>query len=249
MGLPHGERNDQIQTSVGCIGGCSHAHIPLWLTRVISQRTRITSNSEMSSFILAKLGPSPQRGTSFPAMRLYLQRRIEILIRPTTAAIYLQKSLNTDLVTARALPPRATQPALHTNQGFADERVHGRTQCIFFRCRERTYLCMRQYCRAIVCVGVLPCPQRRWSPGTVPYGADQTVYLVVDRFSNGSVYRETEIERTDMETIIEDFLTGQFNDPVRVVAFNTLEHWANDVSKDIASDDPNSLRHRWRPGA
>ena len=74
-----------------------------------------------------------------------------------------------------------------------------------------------------------------WSPGTVPYGADQTVYLVVDRFSSGSVYRETEIERTDIETVIDDFLTGQFNDPVRVVAFNTLEHWANDVSKDIAS--------------
>ena len=73
-----------------------------------------------------------------------------------------------------------------------------------------------------------------WSPGTVPYGADQTVYLVVDRLSSGSVYRETEVERTDLETIIDDFLSGQFNDPVRVVAFNTLEHWANDVSKDIA---------------
>ena len=74
-----------------------------------------------------------------------------------------------------------------------------------------------------------------WSPGTVPYGADQTVYLVVDRFNSGSVYRETEVERTDLETVIEDFLAGQFNDPVRVVAFNTLEHWANDVSRDIAS--------------
>ena len=73
-----------------------------------------------------------------------------------------------------------------------------------------------------------------WSPGTVPYGADQTVYLVVDRFSSGSVYRESEVERTDLETVINDFLTGQFSDPVRVVAFNTLEHWANDVSKDIA---------------
>jgi hypothetical protein len=51
---------------------------------------------------------------------------------------------------------------------------------------------------------------------------------------SGSVYRETEVERSDLETIISDFMTGQFNDPVRVVAFNTLEHWANDVSKDIA---------------
>ncbi len=70
----------------------------------------------------------------------------------------------------------------------------------------------------------------------VPYGADQTVYLVVDRFQSGSVYRETELERTDLEIIVRDFLTGQFNDPVRVIAFNTLEHWSDDVSSDIAAE-------------
>jgi hypothetical protein len=38
-----------------------------------------------------------------------------------------------------------------------------------------------------------------WTPTIVPYGADQTVYLVVDSFGGlGSVYRETEIERTDL---------------------------------------------------
>jgi hypothetical protein len=74
----------------------------------------------------------------------------------------------------------------------------------------------------------------RWSAGTVPYGADQTVYLVVDRVGDGRVYRETEVERADLETMIDDLLKGYFCDPVRVVAFNTLEHWANDVSKDIA---------------
>jgi hypothetical protein len=69
----------------------------------------------------------------------------------------------------------------------------------------------------------------------VPFGADQTVYLVIDRFGGlGSVYRETEVERTDLETIIVDLMSGQFNDPVRVVAFNTLEHWSEDVSEYIA---------------
>ena len=77
-------------------------------------------------------------------------------------------------------------------------------------------------------------PRTGWSPNTVPYGADQTVYLVVDRLGSGSVYREAEVERTDFENVIDDFLAGQFNDPVRVVAFNTLEHWANDVSRDVA---------------
>jgi hypothetical protein len=79
-------------------------------------------------------------------------------------------------------------------------------------------------------------PRTGWSPSTVPYGADETVYLVIDRFSTGTVYRETEIERTDLETIISDLLTGQFNDPVRVAAFNTLEHWAADVSADVAAE-------------
>ena len=74
-----------------------------------------------------------------------------------------------------------------------------------------------------------------WTPTVVPYGADQTVYLVIDRFERpGSVYRETEVERTDLETIIADLMSGQFNDPVRVVAFNTLEHWSEDISRDIA---------------
>ena len=69
---------------------------------------------------------------------------------------------------------------------------------------------------------------------TVPYGADVTAYLVVDRFSQGSVYRETEVERTDLETIISDLISGQFNDPARIIAFNTLEHWAEDVSVAVA---------------
>ena len=77
-------------------------------------------------------------------------------------------------------------------------------------------------------------PGTGWSPGMVPYGADQTIYLVVDRFQKWHHHRETEIERTDLETIILDLLTGQFNDSVRLVAFNTLEHWADDVSADVA---------------
>jgi hypothetical protein len=78
-------------------------------------------------------------------------------------------------------------------------------------------------------------PRTCWTPSFVPYGADQTVYLVIDRFGGvGTTYRETDIERTDLETVIIDLLSGQFNDPARVVAYNTLEHWSEDVSKYIA---------------
>jgi hypothetical protein len=76
-----------------------------------------------------------------------------------------------------------------------------------------------------------------WSPNHVPYGADQTVYLVVDSLgASGAVCRETEVERTDLEAIIGDLISGRFNDPVRVVAFNTLEHWSNDVSAEVAAE-------------
>jgi hypothetical protein len=81
-------------------------------------------------------------------------------------------------------------------------------------------------------------PRTGWTPSVVPmvpYGADQTVYLVVDHFGGlGTAYRETDIELTDLETVITDLISGQFNDPVRVVAFNTAERWAQDVSRDIA---------------
>jgi hypothetical protein len=71
----------------------------------------------------------------------------------------------------------------------------------------------------------------------VPYGADQTLYIVVDSLSaRASGYREIEIERTDLESIISDLLIGQFNDPVRIIAFNTLEHWVEDVSNKVAEE-------------
>jgi len=76
-----------------------------------------------------------------------------------------------------------------------------------------------------------------WLPTVVPYGADQTVYLVFDSFgASRSDCPEKEIERDDLETIISDLLTGQFNAPVRVMAFNTLEHWIEDVSNQVAEE-------------
>jgi hypothetical protein len=65
-------------------------------------------------------------------------------------------------------------------------------------------------------------PRTGWTPSIVPNAADQTVYLVVDRFGRlGTAYRETDVVRTDLETTITDLMSWQFSDPVRVVAFNT----------------------------
>ena len=64
---------------------------------------------------------------------------------------------------------------------------------------------------------------------------DLAVHVVLDDFgAAGRVYRETDEERAGLETVIDDFLTGQFNSPVRVVAFNTAEGWSRDISEDVA---------------
>jgi hypothetical protein len=66
---------------------------------------------------------------------------------------------------------------------------------------------------------------------------DVSVYLVLDDFGLlGRVYRETDEADANLSTLIDDMLTGQFNCPVRVVAFNTAEGWSRDVSEDVASD-------------
>jgi hypothetical protein len=70
-----------------------------------------------------------------------------------------------------------------------------------------------------------------------PKGDDQTVYIVVDDFGrNGRAYREADVETVDLETVIIDLLDGQYNNPIRVVAFNTAEGWSQDVSEDIAQE-------------
>jgi len=40
--------------------------------------------------------------------------------------------------------------------------------------------------------------------------------------------------RTDLETVIQDMLSGQYNNPIRIIAFNTAERWSEDVSEDVA---------------
>lgn len=44
-----------------------------------------------------------------------------------------------------------------------------------------------------------------WLSGIVPYGVDQAVCLVIDSFgAGGTVYRDTEIENADLETMSAD---------------------------------------------
>jgi hypothetical protein len=77
-----------------------------------------------------------------------------------------------------------------------------------------------------------------WTPSIIPTDDDQTVYLVAEDFGKlGRAWRETDYEEaTDLETVIQDLLSGQYNNPIRVVAFNTEERWSEDVSEDVAHE-------------
>ena len=75
-----------------------------------------------------------------------------------------------------------------------------------------------------------------FSPTLVPQ-SDQTAFLVEDDLGKfGRVFVETDISRADRETTLNNLYMHQYNDPVRVIAFNTQEGWSRDVSSDFAFD-------------
>jgi hypothetical protein len=79
--------------------------------------------------------------------------------------------------------------------------------------------------------------RRNWTPSIVPNGHDQTFYLVINNYGQaGTAFAETDVGEADLETVITDLMSGQYSDPVRVVAFNTAEHWSEDASEDVARE-------------
>jgi hypothetical protein len=76
------------------------------------------------------------------------------------------------------------------------------------------------------------------SPSIVPDPDDRDIYLVLDDFGGrlGRVWRETDEYRTDREIVITDLMTGQYSNPVRVIAFNTAQGWSRDMSEEIADE-------------
>jgi hypothetical protein len=77
-----------------------------------------------------------------------------------------------------------------------------------------------------------------WTPSIAPSGDDQTVYLVMDDLGRlgGAVWREADDTAAELEAVILDLLAGQYKNPIRVIAFNTSEHWSQDVSADVAQE-------------
>ena len=79
------------------------------------------------------------------------------------------------------------------------------------------------------------------SPSIVPEDTNRDIYLVLDHFGVlGRVWRETDETDANRTKLMQDLLDGQYDEPVRIVAFNTAEGWSRDVTEEIA----NELRKR-----
>ena len=76
------------------------------------------------------------------------------------------------------------------------------------------------------------------TPSIVPNGHDQTFYIVVNNYGElGLAFTETDLGEADLETTITDLMTGQYNERVRIVSFNTSERWAEDASEGCRAGD------------
>jgi hypothetical protein len=65
---------------------------------------------------------------------------------------------------------------------------------------------------------------------------DVTPYIVVEDFGDlGRAFRETDLAEADFDTMVRNIISGEYRNPLRVVAFNTVEGWSRDVSEDIAN--------------
>jgi hypothetical protein len=82
----------------------------------------------------------------------------------------------------------------------------------------------------------------RTSPSIAPHGPEQDTYIVLDDFGSlGRAWRETDEAGANRATLVRNLLDGQYENPVRIVAFNTTEGWSRDATVDIADE----LRRRF----
>src|SRR3954465_8306896 len=77
----------------------------------------------------------------------------------------------------------------------------------------------------------------RQSPSIVPLDrSDRDIYLVLEDFGAraGCAWRETDEQDTDLETVLQGLLSGQYAYPVRIMCFNAIEGWSRDATSDVA---------------
>ena len=78
---------------------------------------------------------------------------------------------------------------------------------------------------------------REWNPSIIPGGRpDQDYYLVVNDFRDGPAFLETDLDRADLETIVQNLMLGEYSDPLRVIRVNPETQRCGDVSSMVAAE-------------
>jgi hypothetical protein len=76
----------------------------------------------------------------------------------------------------------------------------------------------------------------------VPDDTQRDIYLVLEDFGSlGRAWRETDEAGTKRAALIRNLLEDHYENPIRIIAFNTAEGWSRDVTVDIADE----LRRRY----
>jgi hypothetical protein len=77
---------------------------------------------------------------------------------------------------------------------------------------------------------------RTRTPPLAPKLTDNvTIHIVLNDFGErGRAFLETDELEADEWTIISKIISGEYSNPVRVVAFDVAEGWSRDVTEDIA---------------
>jgi hypothetical protein len=78
---------------------------------------------------------------------------------------------------------------------------------------------------------------RNQTPPLAPKLTDNvTIHIVLNDFGEklGRAFLQTDEAEADEWTIFSNIISGEYSNPVRVVAFNIAEGWSRDVTEDIA---------------
>ena len=78
-------------------------------------------------------------------------------------------------------------------------------------------------------------PATSFAPPIVPYGADETVFVVIENPAHPAAPRARSSAAISRRLLPISW-PDKFGDPIRVLAFNTLEHWSKDFSADVARE-------------
>ena len=67
-------------------------------------------------------------------------------------------------------------------------------------------------------------------------GPEHTTFLVLDEVGHyGPVWREMSDSEANETTVVQWIIEGQFDRPMKIVAFNTDDGWSHDMTRNIAT--------------